>query len=399
MKDISKRNILIIFAIRAIRSLFAGMLAVSFSLYLYDALRFPLYEIGAIFMAGAFFTPVFSLLFGYYADAIGRKKMLLINFLLMSLSIALIITSENYFALMTAVALGGLGTAGGLIGGGVGASAGPIITALIAENAERERLTAYFSLNNMISSFAGGLGAYLAGIESYSASFYESFVLSLLSVILALFIVERYVPTSEKASSETNRRSRMKGEGPNYIKHFSITGLLNGFSQGLVSPFFAIIFEAVFGLSKAQIGMLFSIGGYLTGFAYIFSPSMNRALGFTKSITVTRTLSATALLLLPIMPNAALAEAMYLILTPLRAISLPIQSSLMMSLIGEEQRATGSGLNQFSRLMASAFSTLLGGFLLEYAPPLIPFAISASATYLNSYLYHQYFSDAEKRIR
>jgi hypothetical protein len=99
------------------------------------------------------------------------------------------------------------------------------------------------------------------------------------------------------------------------------------------------------------------------------------------------------------MRSAFLAEAMYLILTPLRAISLPIQSSLMMGLIGEEQRATGSGLNQFSRLMASAFSTVLGGFLLEFAPPLVPFAVSASATYLNSYLYRQYFSDVEKGIR
>ncbi|MGC9208421.1 MAG: MFS transporter [Nitrososphaeria archaeon] len=399
MKDISKRNILIIFAVRGIRSLFAGMLTISFSLYLYDVLRFPLYEIGAIFMAGAFFTPILSLIFGYYADAIGRKKILLINFLLMSLSIVLIIASRNYYALMAAAALGGLGTAGGLIGGAVGASAGPIMTALIAENAKRERLTAYFALNNMISAFAGGIGAYIAGLEGYSASFYESLMLSLLSIILALFIVERYVPTPRKATAETRESPRGRSGGPNYIKYFSLTGLLNGFSQGLVTPFFAIIFEVLFDLSKAQIGMLFSMGGYLTGLAYIFSPSLNRALGFTKSIIITRTLSATALLLLPLMRSAFLAEAMYLILTPLRAISLPIQSSLMMGLIGEEQRATGSGLNQFSRLMASAFSTVLGGFLLEFAPPLVPFAVSASATYLNSYLYRQYFSDVEKGIR
>ncbi len=382
------RNIMYLFVSRSFRSFAAGFLAVIVSLYFYDVLNFSLILVGALFTAGAFATPFISLAGGVLGDKYGRKVVMIIDLLTLPLSIAILLLTKNIIALGLASALGGFGVSGGLVGGGVGGSVAPITNALLAENTNKKNRTTIYSVNSMISTFSGAAGAVLVSFIGFIPLFWIGLFISVLSVLVILPLKEKYrVNENHEIKSDQNQNS----QNLKFIKAFAYTGLLSGIAQGLITPYYPIIFHSFFHMSTGLIGYLFSLGGILTGIIYIFTPSLTKKLGFLKFITRTRFISSTLLFFIPFSPNYIIASIIYLVITPVRAISLPAQSALMMTLIHEERRATSSGINQATRLIGSAFATLAGGTLLALGPFSIPFIIAVGINYGNIDLYYYFF--------
>jgi len=384
-----RKNIAFLFTSRSFRSFTAGFIAIAISLYFYDVLKLSLIIVGMLFTISAFATPIISLLVGVLGDIYGRKIVLIIDLLTLPISLTIVVFTSNFYALALASALGGFGVAGGLIGGGVGASVGPVVTTMLAENTNNKNRTFIYSINNMISTFSGAAGALLVSFISFQLLFKIGIIISLISALVVLPVSERFKglknmkKVSDAKITETDRR---------FIKAFAYTGLLNGLSMGLITPYYPIIFHIFFHMTTADIGYLFSLGGVLTGVAYIFTSPMTNKMGFLRFITRTRIMSATLMLLIPFSQNPMVAGALYLLATPLRGISLPAQTSLQMTLISEGRRATSSGLNQATRLLGSAAATYAGGALLALGPLALPFIIAAGVTYGNTALYYYYFS-------
>ncbi len=383
------KNIALLFASRSLRSFTAGFVAIAISLYFYDVLKLSLVLIGALFTVGAIATPLISLLVGIFGDMYGRKLVLIIDLLTLPAALLIVLFSKNIYALAVASAIGGFGVAGGLVGGGVGASVGPVVTTMLAENTTEENRTFVFSINNVLSTFSGAAGALLVSFIKFIPLFWIGVFLSLLSALIVIPVNEKY---KTRKKIQRNESTSISERDKRFIKAFAITGMLNGFSMGLVTPYYPIIFHAFFHLTTSQVGYLMSAGGILTGVANLFTPSLTNKMGFLKLITRTRIASATMMLLIPFSPSALVAGILYLIMTPLRAISLPAQTSLMMTLISETRRATSSGLNQAARLLASAAATYLGGALMAFGPFSLPFGIAAGFTYINTGVYYYYFS-------
>ncbi|MBO3802253.1 MAG: MFS transporter [Thermoproteota archaeon] len=385
------RNLILIYTSRALRSFAAGFLVVAISLYLFNNLHLSTLLIGGIFTSSALATPILSLLLGRLGDIYGRKKVLLIDLMTLPISIVIILLTSNYVLLMVASALGGFGIAGGLVGGGVGASAAPLFTPLIAENTDEKNRTLAYSLNMLISTFSGAVGALMVSVFEFQELFLIGLFVTLASVFVIIPVSENYAPRKQKTNDPKEVQIQYNQKDIKYIKVFAAAGILNGFSQGIVAPFYPIIFNAFFGMSKSQIGYLISLGGILSGIAFIFTQYLTNKLGFLKLITLTRLISATFVLLLPFSPNDVFASVFYLLLTPLRAISLPAQTSLMMGLISEEHRSTASGTNQAARLIASACGTMIAGGLFDSFPFFVPFFIAAISTYGNIFIYIRFF--------
>ncbi|MFP3131132.1 MAG: MFS transporter [Nitrososphaeria archaeon] len=383
------RNIALLFISRSLRSLTAGFVAIAISLYFYDVLKLSLILVGVLFTIGSFATPLISLLVGVLGDRYGRKIVLLIDLLTLPAALLIVLFTKNFCALAFASAIGGFGVAGGLVGGGVGASVGPVVTTMLAENTNDQNRTFIYSLNSVLSTFAGAAGALLVSFISFISLFWIGVFLSLLSAVVIIPVHEKY-KSSRKQAKNVDRK--VSENDRKFIKAFTITGLLNGLSMGLVTPYYPIIFHAFFHMSTAQVGYLMSAGGVLSGVADMFTPSLTSRMGFLRLITRTRVISATMMLLIPFSPAAYIAGLLYLIMTSLRVISLPAQTALQMTLISESRRATSSGLNQAARLLASAIATYSGGTLMALGPLALPFALAAGFTYFNTGVYYYYFA-------
>ncbi|MGC9085373.1 MAG: MFS transporter [Thermoproteota archaeon] len=385
------KNLVLIYTSRALRSFSAGFLAIAVSLYFFNVLHLSILLIGGAFTSGALATPILSLLLGRLGDIYGRKRVLLLDLMTLPISLVIILLTNNYVLLILASALGGFGIAGGLVGGGVGASAAPLITPLIAENTNEKNRTFAYSLNSLISTFSGAAGALMVSFFGYRELFLIGIIITLVSVLAIVPVTESYVPRRLKNNESKTIRLSINQKDLKYIEVFAVTGILNGFGQGIVTPYYPIIFSTFFGMSKSQIGYLVSLGGILSGVAFIFTQYFTSKLGFLKFINITRSISATLVLLLPFSPNYFLASFLYLLLTPLRAVSLPAQTSLMMTLVNEEDRSTASGINQAARLIASAIGTMITGGLLDSFPLFVPFLIAAMSTYGNVFMYIKFF--------
>ncbi|MCY0858858.1 MAG: MFS transporter [Sulfolobaceae archaeon] len=384
------KDIYLLMSSRILRSVVAGFLAVIIGLYF---LKIGLndFQIGILFGIGAFATPLLSFIFSIYADRYGRKLFLLIALAFLPIAILILLFTTNFALLALSSALGGFGIAGGLVGGGVGAVVAPMQTALLAEKSKKEDLTRIYSLFTTFSTYSGAFGALLANIRNYNLLFILGLILSLGSFAVVIPVKEERQRVEHREDNNGDEKEVNKRD-MDVIKKFTFTGILNGVSQGLIVPFIPIIFKTFYGLTQAEIGDIVFIGGIVSASVMFLTPMMNEKLGFVKFIISTRMIGAVLVLIFPFLKIPLIAAVDYILFTTFRVFALPAQQALMMVLVSGKRRATASGTNQTARLLPSALSTVLSGFLLSLAVA-IPFALSFFVNVANAFLYYKFFWD------
>lgn len=399
--DRNSVDLLLLVGSRGTRSFAGGILSVIISLY-FNSIYHSLILVGFLFAAGAIGVPLLSFVTGRYADRYGRKRLLLLTLFLLPLSVGMLLLTMNYFVLLLSAALGGFGIAGGLVGGGVGASVAPMQSALLAEKTNSGNRTLVFSLFTMMSSITGSAGALASGIAGFRALFYVAFALSSASFVIALPIRETFSP---RTRARSHKQGRGNGNGRNVseqadsrtaenasiINRFIATGAVNGAAQGLIIPFLPIILKNNMHMDKGSISVLFAVGGLVSAFFLLATPYLTEKLGFVRFIMSSRSVASVFLLYFPFASGQLLASAAYVVFTTLRAISLPSQSSLMMNLVAEETRAYASGTNQAARLLPSASASALSGAIQDIIGYILPFELSFGLNAVNIYLYHRFF--------
>lgn len=351
--DKDRIDIYLLMGSRVSRSLAAGFMSVIIGIY-YLYIGLNIIQVGILFAIGAFINPLFSLLFSVNADKYGRKPFLLLSTSFLPISLVILLFTRYFPLLALSAALGGFGIAGGLIGGGIGAIVAPIQTAILAEKTKKEELTKIYSLFTTISTYSGAAGAVLAGINDYRILFLLGILLSALSFIFVIPVSEKKSSDLKEKPVEINTNSKNSRNGDNnrnrdIIKKFTYTGLFNGLSQGLIVPFIPIVFEKFYNLPQAEIGYIVSLSGIVSASLILLTPKLNERLGFVRLIIYTRLVSTILTLVFPFLRYDLLAALDYTIFTSFRAISLPAQQALMMSLVSSNRRATTSGTNQTAR--------------------------------------------------
>lgn len=397
--DRNKIDIILLLISRITRSITAGFLAVVIGLYFLH-IGLSLLQIGVLFGVGAFASPLIAFIFSIFADVQGRKIALLITLSFLPISIIILLVTNNFYFLALASALGGFGIAGGLVGGGIGATVAPIQTAILAEKVSQENRTKIYSIFTLASTYAGAGGALLSYIKNYDELFVLGLVLSLISFIVSVPI--RVSPIIRREKDE-KKNEEEKNKDLNVIKKFTYTGIFNGIAQGLITPFIPVIFEKFYSLTQPEIGLVVFFGGIVSATVMFLTPYFTELLGFVSFIIITRGISSVLVLIFPFLHISLLAEIDYVLFTTFRVFALPSQQALMMNLVSERRRATASGINQTARLLPSAVSTTLSGFLLTLALS-IPFISSFIVNIVNLFLYYKFFWDipeaqAKKKVK
>ncbi len=402
--DRDRLDLLFLVGSRGTRSFAGGILSVIISLY-YNSIFKSIALIGFLFAAGAIGVPLLSFATGRIADRYGRKRLLLLTLVLLPAAISMLLLTDNYYVLLLSAALGGFGIAGGLVGGGVGASVVPMQSALLAEKTNVNNRTLVFSLFTVMSSITGSAGAVASNLGNFHTLFYVALVFSAISFVVALPIKENFKPKTgrKKTQGEDNglpadeERSRnqknayREKENTSIIHKFIITGAVNGAAQGLIIQFLPLILHNQIHMSKGIIGDLFAVGGLASAAFMIAAPYLTEKLGFVRFIVYSRFISAVFMIYFPFAASAALASVAYVVFTIFRAIALPTQSSLMMNLVDEETRANASGSNQAARLIPSAGASSASGALQDVMGYLVPFEIAFVMNMVNIMLYLKFF--------
>jgi MFS family permease len=379
MADESRQIILLIF-FRITRSIAAGMISLAFPYLVLTTLHYGPLKLGVLYTAAAIATAVLGLLFGFLADVWGRKRTLVLVGVLVPASSALVCLSGQFGVLMAASILGGYSATGSLAGGGVGGAAQPIQSAVVADLTSPRTRTRYFAVLTFISGVFAAFGAFLVRFFGIHQTFWAATVVSFLGLGFLAPL----------------RSGRIKGnprrlESRRTIGKFTLTGILNGFSQGLVTPFLIPFFVLVFHVPKEQMAVYAFASGLLASFSILAAPRLEARLGFVQSIAVTRGLGALLLAILPFSKFLAVALAIYVLTPGLRIMALPVQQTALTEMVERDEVGRALGINQVARLASSAGAIAFTGAMFDISEIPLPFLLYGAVMAANIYLYFRFF--------
>jgi MFS family permease len=374
------RQLLLLMLFRISRSIAAGMIMLAFPYYVLTSLHYGALNLGFLYSAATLATGVFSLLLSFLADARGRKGALVIAGVLLPVSSALVFVSGRLAVLFAASVLGGYSATGSRMEGGVGGAAQPIQNALIADLAPPSSRTRLYALLNFLSGLASALGVLLARFIALRDTF---LVATLIACAGLIFLLPLRAPGV--------RRNLRRLQSRRTIGKFTLTAMLNGFSQGLVMPFLIPFFVIEFHVPKGSMSVYAFASGALAAVAGLAAPRLERRTGFLASITWTRGLGAALLLFLPFSHFLALALAIYIVTPTLRSIAIPVQRTAMTEMIAPGELGRAMGISQVGRLVASTGAIALTGTLFEASEIAAPFLLYGTVMAANLLLYFRFF--------
>jgi len=381
MNNARQLSLLLVF--RVTRTLSAGLIAVVFPYYVLTEFHYSAFTLGLIYAAATVATAAFALLFGYLADVWSRKWTLLLAGLLLPLGAVLAFSSGHLAILFAAAMLGGFSATGARASGAAGGAAQPVQNAVIADLTDLSNRTRYFAIFVFLSGLAGAGGMLMAKAVGGRDAFLAAFLVSGIGI---LFILPLTFPDRRSIRGSKLRLKSLKAIGK-----FSITGAVNGFSQGLIMPFLIPFFVIVYHIPRQRMAVYGFIAEILSSTALLLAPSIERSIGFVKGVAFTRGAGALLLLMLPLARNLPLALAIYVLTPTLRVVAVPAQQTALTAMVHENETARAMGVSQVARLSASTGAILFTGYAFGAEDIALPFYAYAAVIAFSLVLYFRFF--------
>lgn len=382
---LGKWPLLLLILFRVSRSIAGGMIIVALPYLVLHTLRESSLALGSLYVVGVLSTAALAVAAGHLADRWSQKGTLILTGLMVPISALMVWGNQSFPMLLLAAMVGGFAATGSLIGGGVGGAAQPVQSAVIARISTPENRTHYYSRLAFLSGLAGAGGAMLVHYFSVRDTFLVAGIISLAGTLVVLKIQIPPTPEPTAASTVTRKKSNQA------IRHFSITGALNGLSQGLVTPFLIPFFVIVYHTPKSRMAIYTAIASVLGAIALLAAPVLERRLGFVRSVTFTRALGTVLLVVMAFWHNLEIGLLIYLITPSLRIAALPAQQTALVSRVEGDSMGRALALNQVTRLSAASGAMICTGYLFDLSAIEMPFLLYAGVMGVNIYLYYLFF--------
>lgn len=373
-------------------SLAYGMFYTDISYFLTTVQGLSYELMGIIITAMGVSTFVSSILLGIAADKYGRKKLYIIGNVIASAIIALFALTTDPIILLAAATLEGISE------GAFSASG----NALIAEKAGDERRTSVFSLFGFVTGIAFGIGSFMIPIvvvfeiigftnkESHILLYIILAALSLTSTLIMLKVSE-----SKRLKAKTSLKELLPKKSKDIIVRYVIASAIVAFGAGLIVPLMTAWLKLQYGVSDAISGPILGISNIVIGVATLAAPPLAKSIGLVKAIVVTQTISTIFMFITPLSPNYILASFVYTLRAFLMNMSNPLQQSMIMGLVAEDERGAASGVSAAFWRLPNALSTSIGAWLMGIRYLAAPFFLASLFYIVSIALFWYYFRETK----
>jgi MFS family permease len=371
----------LLLAARILRTFAYGFLSVILAIYL-KLIGFNDLYIGFILTATLVNSVIFTLIASFYADRIGRRKILIIYSALMSVSGIVFFVTNNYMALIISAFIGTINVTGTETGAFLS-----IEQAMLPQtiNDPKKRNTIY-ALYNMAGTFAMSVGVLLSGFPrvfelQYGLNQIQSIkLLFLLYSVFGLGVLGIYFFLSNKIEVESNNnndnntikrpkkplRQTLSPESKEIVGKLSGLFAIDSFAGGFViQSIVSFWFFTKFGVELNTLSYIFSIAGVLTAFSFLVAAKLGDKVGLINTMVFTHIPSNILIILIAFAPTLSLAIALYLSRMALSQMDVPIRQSYIVAVVEEDERTAAAGITNISRNIAQAVSPSLAGYILQ----------------------------------
>ncbi len=363
----------LLLAARTLRTFAYGFLSVILAIYL-KLVGFEDFYIGLILTTTLVNSVIFTLIASFYADRVGRRKILIIYAALMSLSGLIFFLTTNYIALIISALIGTINVTGTETGAFLS-----IEQAILPQmvNDINKRNTVY-ALYNMVGTFAMSAGVLLSGLpqilaQQYGLNQIESIrPLFLLYSIIGLAVLCIYYLISNKVEVLTNSmrhkplRETLSPKSKQIVGKLSSLFALDSFAGGFViQSIVSLWFFTKFGVDLTTLSYIFSIAGILTAFSYLAAVKIADRIGLINTMVFTHIPSNILIILVAFAPTFPLAVALYLARMALSQMDVPTRQSYLVSVVKENERTAAAGITNISRNITQSISPSIAGYILQ----------------------------------
>lgn len=368
----------LLFSTSAIRAFAYGFLSVILGLYL-AAIGLTPVAIGWIFTAALAGGAVMTIVITAIADKVGRRIMLIAGALLMAAAGLVFALTDQIAMLMIAAIVGTISPSGKEVG--------PFLSieqAILPQTTSDRQRTLVFSAYNLVSSFAGALGALAVSFSSLLSATplagYRYLIWGYVVSALTLAILFSFLSTAVEVPNRlTAGRLKHAGLHQSRTVVFKLAGLfaLDSFAGAfIVQSIVAYWFHLRFQTDLAALGSIFFATNLFAALSFLAAPAIARRIGLLNTMVFTHLPSNVLLLLVPIMPSMEWSVTVLLIRHLLSQMDVPTRQSYTMAIVAVDERAAAAGVLSVARNGGAAMAPLFTGVIL--ANPVIgwPFLLA-----------------------
>ncbi|HYL67450.1 MAG TPA: MFS transporter [Nitrosopumilaceae archaeon] len=367
---------------RIVRAFSYGFLSIILAIYL-KLMGFNEIFIGIVLTATLVNSVIFNLFASFYADKIGRKKILIIYAVLMAISGVIFLVTNNYVALIASALIGTINVTGTEVGAFLSIEQA-ILPQTVNDNRKRNSI---FAIYNMVGTFAMSAGVLLSGLPQYIQKLYglnqvESIrILFLFYSICAIIVIGIYLflskkieldPSIAKTASVRTISPKSKGIVAKLSSLFAVDSFAGGF---VIQSIVSFWFFTKFGADLTTLSYIFSIAGALTAFSFLFATKIASRIGLINTMVFTHIPSNILLILLAFAPTFPLAIGLYLARMSLSQMDVPARQSYIVAVVNEDERIAAAGITNTSRNIAQAVSPSLAGAIIQSLSLSAPFVV------------------------
>jgi MFS family permease len=365
-----------------------GMFYTDLSFFLTSVQGIPIPLMGLIVTVMGISTFASSIPLGVVADKYGRKRMHIAGNVMASAIIAVFALTTNIAILLLAAVVEGIAE------GAFAASA----NALLADKTEEGKRTSAYALFGFVQSIAFGVGSLMiplsmvfegVGVTSVEGHMLLYVVLAILSLSSTLFMFRINEPRREKRHG-VSWKNLLPHKSRDPLVRYIVSSALIAFGAGLFVPLMTAWFGLQYGISDGVSGPILGVSSFVTGIATLTGPTLSKRIGLVKAITVTQGVSTVFMVMVPLTPGYVLAGLSYAARSFLMNMSTPLEQSMIMGIVIEDERGAASGVNSAVWSLPNALSSFLGAYLMEIGLLAAPFYL-AGLFYTVSILLFWYF--------
>lgn len=367
-------------AVRMVRSIGQGALAVDFALYA-RALHWSPEFFGTVLGIGLFFAAASTAIVGPLSDRLGRKPFLL-AYEALAFCGALVALFGAWRWPLAGVAM--------LAGYGRGPNAAPglfgvVEQAWLARSLPREGLGRTFAKNAAAGFFGTAIGSALAGLPAlwagllpgalaYRPLFALAATSEAVSFLLLLGTADTPLPAiAREAPAETHLRRREHG----LLLRLAGLNALNGFGIGLGAPLISWWLAERYGAGPAAIGPAIAAALFFCGVSALGAGRVGRRFGTVRVVVAMRGLGLALLVAMPFAPNYPLAMLCYALRMILNRGTAGPRQALALGLVRAHRRGLAATVSSFSTQLPRALGPALTGLLFGAGALAAPFLLAA----------------------
>ena len=374
----------LLLAAKIVRTFAYGFLSVILAIYL-KLIGFDDVLIGLVLTVTLVNSVIFTLIASFYADRIGRRRILVIYAALMSISGAIFVTTENHVMLIIAAFIGTINVTGSETGAFL--TIEQSILPQTVKNIKKRNII--FAIYNMVGTFAMSAGVLLSGlptiiqqqfggetlnqIDSIRPLFILYSLLGIVVMVIYLLLSNRIEVQGKIARPLTQTLSPMS---KNIVGKLSGLFAIDSFAGGFViQSIVSFWFFTKFGADLTTLSYIFSVAGILTAFSFIVSAKIADKVGLINTMVFTHIPSNILIILVAFAPSLSVAIAFYLIRMALSQMDVPTRQSYIVAVVNEEERTAAAGITNISRNISQAISPSLTGIIINTFTLSTPFII------------------------